>query len=127
MANNLRVTLNESTNPWTVDIDQTGNAHHVARSEALQSVDWHLNGNAATGSIVSLTWAGTPPRSGIFGAPTFSPARNSMAMADLNNSSNTTGEWFYILTVAVGGNTYQSNPIATTGVGTATNPSIKNN
>lgn len=127
MANDLKVTLNESTTPWTVDIDQKDNANHVARNANAQTITWQLNGNAATGIFVSFAWVGTPPPSGIFSSPLISPNGKEMTISDLNNTSSTTGEWLYQIGVQLvtNGPVYYSGyvPIA----GTATNPSIKNN
>lgn len=130
MANDLKVTLDKNTTPWLVDIDQKDGANQVARSAQSQTITWQLNGNAASGTIVSFVWVNNPPGvnpppSGIFGTPLIAQNGNSMTMSDLNNSTTTTGDWLYILTINVGGQNYQSGQTSITG--TATNPTIKNN
>jgi len=129
VANDLKVTLDKNTTPWLVDIDQKNNANQVARSAQSQTITWQLNGNAASGKIVSLDWVNqapiTPPPAGIFGSPQISQNGNTMTMTDLNNSAATTGDWIYILKIEVDGQIYQSGQTSITG--TATNPSIKNN
>ncbi len=124
MANDLKVTLNENTNPWLVDIDQKDNANQVARSALAQTITWQLNGNAANGTIVNFVWINSPP-AGVFGDPSYGVNGKSMTMSDLNNSAATAGQWIYKLEIQVNGNTYWSGATAITG--TATNPSIKNN
>ena len=130
MPNNLNVTLDKTTIPWTVDIDQQGNANHVSQSPNAQTITWQLTGNAATGSFVSLTdpnpgfsWVSAPP-SGIFGTPTLSNNGNTLTMTDLNNSASTAGTWTYILRVNVGGTVYTS--LTTSITATNTNPTIVN-
>ncbi len=130
MPNNLNVTLNKATNPWTVDIDQQGNPNHVSQSPNAQTITWQLTGNAATGSFVSMTdpnpgfsWVSAPP-SGIFGTPTPSNNGNQLTMTDLNNSASTVGTWTYILRVNVGGTVYTS--LTTSITATNTNPTIVN-
>ncbi|RAO75711.1 hypothetical protein [Dyella jiangningensis] len=132
MANDLAVTLNESTNPWLVDVDQKNNANHVARSNQTQTITWQLNGNAASGKIVSCNWvnnppATNPPPAGIFGPFVIAPNGKSMTITDLNNSTSTTGDWIYQISVQLvdNGPIYQSGYVSITG--TATNPTIKNN
>ena len=130
MPNNLNVTLNKATNPWTVDIDQQGNPNHVSQSPNAQTITWQLTGNAATGSFVSMSdpnpgfsWVSAPP-SGIFGTPTLSNNGNQLTMTDLNNSASTVGTWTYILRVNVGGTVYTS--LTTSIMATNTNPTIVN-
>ena len=76
MPNHLQVTLDQSTPPWWVDIDQSGNANHVIQSPDVQSITWQLTGNAASGSLVALTdpdpgfaRVGMAPPFGVFGSP----------------------------------------------------------
>jgi hypothetical protein len=131
MPNNLQVTLDQSTTPWCVDIDQSGNANHVSQSPNAQTITWQLTGNAASGSFVALTdpdpgfaWVGTAPPSGIFGSATLSANGNKLTISDLNNSSSTQGTWTYILRVNVGGVVYQSK--TTSLAATTSNPTIVN-
>lgn len=132
MANDLAVKLDESTNPWLVDVDQKNNANQVARSNQSQTITWQLNGNAASGTITGCIWinnppATNPPPEGIFGPFVIAPNGKSMTITDLNNSQNTTGDWLYQISVQLvaGGTIYKSGYVSITG--TATNPSIKNN
>ncbi len=131
MPNNLQVTLDKSTTPWCVDIDQSGNANHVNQSPNVQTITWQLTGNAASGSFVALTdpdpgfaWAGTAPPSGVFGSPTLSANGNQLTISDLNNNSGTAGSWSYILRVSVDGVVYQSK--TTSLAATTSNPTIVN-
>ncbi len=131
MPNNLQVTLDQSTTPWCVDIDQSGNANHVSQSPNAQTITWQLTGNAASGSFVALTdpdpgfaWVGTAPPSGIFGSATLSANGNQLTISDLNNSASTQGTWTYILRVNVGGVVYQSK--TTSLAATTSNPTIVN-
>ncbi|WP_130617629.1 hypothetical protein [Dyella amyloliquefaciens] len=132
MANDLSVTLDETTSPWLVDVSQKDNANHVPRGNNQQTITWQLTENAASGRIVSCSWLNDPPTfnpppSGIFGPFVIAPNGKSMTLSDLNNGSNTTGEWYYQIGVQLvaNGTIYYSGAVAITG--TATNPSIKNN
>ncbi|MCK9366284.1 MAG: hypothetical protein M0P72_03925 [Metallibacterium scheffleri] len=131
MPNNLHVTLDKSTTPWCVDIDQSGNANHVSQSPDVQTITWQLTGNAASGSFVALTdpdpgfaWVGTAPPSGVFSNLTLSANGNQLTISDLNNSTSTQGTWTYILRINVDGVVYQSKTTSLTA--TTTNPMIKN-
>lgn len=124
MANDLSVTLDKSKTPWLVDIDQKDGANQVARSNQSQTITWQLTGNAASGNITAFDWI-QQPNAGIFGDPAIASNGNTMTMSDLNNSTNTTGNWTYQLTIEVGGQSYQSGVTSITG--TSTNPTIKNN
>lgn len=128
---NLKVTLDESTTPPYLDIDEKNNANHVSRSPNAQTITWQLSGNAASGSFNAqgipqpgFTWVNPPP-AGIFGPPTLSQNGNEITMTDLNNSASTAGNWIYQLSATIGGVVYQSNK--TSIKGTTTDPTIKNN
>lgn len=132
MANDLSVTLDKSTTPWRLDIDQKNNANHVSRSSSAQTITWQLTGNAAAGSFNAQTdsppgfaWVGTPPPDGIFGPPVLQANGNQLTMSDLNSSASTAGEWVYQLSATIGDQVYQSG--VTSLVLTTTNPTIKNN
>jgi hypothetical protein len=125
MPNDLQVSLDESTSPWSVDVDQQGDANHVNRSPNTQTITWHLTGNAASGSIIFFAWLGTPPPASIFGSPTITNGGNQLSLADTNPNASTAGTWAYQLTIRVGGNDYSSVGFLPTG--TATTPTIKNN
>jgi hypothetical protein len=118
----LRVTLDKSTQPWTVDIDQHDNANHIGRSAQPQTIVWELEGDAANGQLQPFAWVDTPP-DGIFGPAQMAPNGKSMQMTDLNKDAATSGDWVYRLSVELDGQTYST--LDTTG--TNTNPSIKNN
>lgn len=132
MPTTLQVTLKTSTTPWTVNIDQSGNANHVPRGTSAQTLAWQLAGNAATGSFVAMddpnpgfAWIGTQPPAGVFGTPSISPNGNQLSISDNNTSPASAGEWTYVMRVNVGGTVYST--IATLPQGTNTDPSIKNN
>ena len=131
MPNNLHVTLDKSTTPWSLDVDQQGNANHVNQSPSGQTITWQLTGNAASGSFVALSdphpgfaWVGAAPSAGIFGSPALSANGNQLTISDLNNSVSTAGSWTYILRATIGGTIYST--IAASLAGTTTNPTIKN-
>lgn len=114
MPNNLNVTLDKSVDPWAVDVDQHGKDNEVAKGPNAQTITWHLSGNAASGSFVSLTdpnpgfeWIEQPP-DGIFNALGLSQNSKRLSITDLNNSSDTAGEWHYRLRVNVGGTVYST-------------------
>jgi hypothetical protein len=132
MPNNLHVTLDKTTTPWSLDVDQQGNANHVNRSASTQTITWQLTGNAASGSFVSLgnpnpgfAWLGTAPPAGIFGNPVPSANGNQMTISDLNNSASTAGSWPYILRATIGGTVYST--ISASPRASNTTPTIKNN
>lgn len=118
----LRVTLDKTTQPWTVDIDQHDNANHIDRSPLPQTIVWTLEGDAAEGELQPLSWIDTPP-DGIFGPAVVAANGQRMQMRDFNHDAATSGDWIYRLSVELDGAIYTT--IDTTG--TNTNPSIKNN
>lgn len=122
MEHVLRVTLDKSTQPWTVDIDQHGNANHIDRSPDPQTIEWKLEGDAANGELQPLSWVDTPP-DGVFGPVKVDSHGKRMEVSDLNKDAATRGDWIYRLSVKLDGQTYTT--LDTTG--TNTNPSIKNN
>jgi hypothetical protein len=130
MPNNLKVTLDETKTPWAVDVDQKGKDNEVGQGPNAQTITWQLNGNAASGSFVSLSdpnpgfeWTTAPPP-GVFGQPTLSPNGNQLTMTDTNTGAGTTGTWTSVLRVDVGNTVYSSRTESITG--TDTNPWIKN-
>lgn len=133
MPNTLKVTLDKSTNPWCLDIDQKDNANHVSRGPDTQTITWKLEGQAASGSFNSqggsqpgFAWISNPaPPAGIFGDPVLCSNNNEMTMSDLNNSAATAGDWIYQLSATIGGVVYQS--ITASITAQTTNPTIKNN
>lgn len=126
MPNNLSVTLDKSTTPWSVDVDQHGNPNWVSRNSNSQTITWELQGDAATGSFVCFQWiSNPPPNATIFGSFTVGQNGKQATMSDLNDSDSTAGTWIYQLTIDVGGNNYST--IAALGPRAVnTNPSIKN-
>ena len=118
----LRVTLDKSTRPWTVDIDQSDNANHIDRSAQPQTIVWTLEGDAANGQLQPLSWVDAPPE-GIFGPAEVAANGQRMLMSDLNDDAASSGDWIYRLSVELDGQTYTT----LDSTGTNTNPSIKNN
>jgi len=132
MPNNLHVTLDTSTTPPCLDIDQSNGANHVNRSPNAQTITWQLTGNAASGSFNAqnaakpgFAWVNPAPPAGIFGPPTLSQNGNEITMTDLNNSASTAGEWIYQLSATIDCVVYQSNKTSLTQQ--ITDPTIKNN
>ncbi len=130
MPNNLNVTLNKSSTPWSVDVDQHGNDNEVSQSPNAQTITWQLTGNAASGSFVSLSdpnpgfsWNSAPP-AGVFGTPSLSSNGNQLSITDTNNGANTAGTWTYTLRITVDGTVYSSKTLSL--AATDTNPWIKN-
>jgi hypothetical protein len=132
MSNSLDVTLDKSTTPWCLDIDQKSGANHVSRSSSAQTITWQVTGNAASGSFDArsdaepgFAWVGAAPPAGIFGSPVLQANGNQLTMSDLDNGAGTTGDGIYQLSATIGDVVYQPNKTSPTG--THTNPSIKNN
>ena len=131
MPNNLSVTLDTSTKPAAVDVDQHGKGNEVSQGANAQTITWQLNGNAASGSFVAMSedppgfeWISAPP-SGVFGTPMVSQGSgNKLTITDLNTSAATQGNWTYILRVNVGGTVYSTK--TTSLKATTTNPVIIN-
>lgn len=131
MPNNLNVTLDTSTSPSAVDVDQHGKDNEVSQGPSAQTITWQLTGNAASGSFVPMTdsapgfqWISAPP-DGIFGTPTVSPGSgNQLTLTDLNTGTDTQGSWTYILRINVGGTVYSTK--TTSLKATTTNPVIIN-
>jgi hypothetical protein len=131
MPNNLNVTLDTSTSPSAVDVDQHGKDNEVSQGPNAQTITWQLTGNAASGSFVPMTdsapgfqWISAPP-DGIFGTPTVSQGSgNQLTLTDLNTGTSTQGSWTYILRINVGGTVYSTK--TTSLKATTTNPVIIN-
>ncbi len=123
MSIKLKVSLDKSTTPWSVDVDQKGNPNHVPRHNKAQTITWHLHGNAATGSFESFQWLDPQPDDGIFGEPS-GLGTKELDISDLNDSAASEGTWTYRLGITVGDGTYYT--IADIPTNTTTNPTIKN-
>jgi hypothetical protein len=124
MEHLLRVTLDKSTRPWSVDIDQHDNANHIARDPHPQTIVWALQGNAADGQLQAPSWVDPPP-DGIFGSPEVTPDGKHVHMTDLNDGPATQGDWIYRLSLVLDGQTYST--LDQLPPATNSNPSIKNN
>lgn len=129
----LDVTLNTTTTPPHLDVDQQNNSNHVPRNPTVQKIRWKLTSDASKGTFNSLTdpnypafkWLSTPPPpSGIFSNLELSNNDKEMTMEDLNVSAGTTGEWIYQLSATIDNVVYQSGAISISGA--TTNPTIKN-
>ena len=130
MPNNLSVTLDQSQSPWAVDVDQHGKDNEIPQSANTQTITWQLQGNAASGSFVSLSdpnpgfaWISAPP-AGVFGTPSLSNNGNTLTITDNNTGSGTSGTWTYMLRVNVGGTVYSTKTLSIRA--TTTDPTIKN-
>jgi hypothetical protein len=102
MANSLEVTLDMSTKPPTVRVDNTV----VVRSKMPRFISWHLVGNAAKGRFAGFRWFPRVPRPGIFGPFTHIPGSKWAILPDLHTGARTEGEWVYRLAVQVGRKKY---------------------
>ena len=127
----LNVTLDQTTNPWSLSVSEANNVNEIPRSSVAQTITWQLSGNAASGTFNAannpdgpgFAWIGTQPPRGVFINPQLQGSQFSLS--DLNNSSATAGTWTYQLCATIGGTTYKT--IASPGIsGTNTNPKIKN-
>ena len=129
----LKVSLKTVNGVTKLDVDESGNANHVPQSPATQTIQWELEGNAASGSFLPLSatppsgfsWIAPAPSGTIFGSPSRSSNGNTITIPDLNNGPGTAGTWTYRLMATVNGVTYQT--YATTPAATTDNPTIKNN
>lgn len=121
----LSVSLDKSTMPWSVDIDQRAGANHIDRDPRPQTIAWELAGDAAAGALTSFRWLDPVPPDGIFGAPAFAPDGKRMTMTNLNDGPATSGVWTYQLGLELHGQAYSTR--STLPIDTNTNPSIKNN
>ena len=128
----LKVTLKTTNGVTNLDVDQANNANHVPQNSQEQTIQWQLEGNAASGSFLPLdgtppgiAWCSPAPSSTIFGSFSRSPNGNTLTVPDLNNSSSTQGTWKYQLYATVNGTTYSTT--ATTPMATTNDPTIKNN
>lgn len=132
MTIKLDVTLDTTTTPPYLDIDQQDNTNHVSRNPLRQIIKWKLTSNAYNGAFNSISdpnnpgfqWIGTAPNGAIFTSATLSDDAREITITDLNDSETSTGEWIYRLCATIGGQVYQSNSVSLTE--TTTNPSIKN-
>jgi hypothetical protein len=129
----LSVKLKTVNGVTSLDVEQANNANHVPQNAQAQTIQWQLEGNAASGSFLALdgtppgfAWKSNPaPSSTIFSAPSRSSNGNTLTITDLNNSAATQGQWIYQLYATVNGTTYSTNVISLKA--TTDNPSIKNN
>ncbi|HET9033474.1 MAG TPA: hypothetical protein VFN25_11275 [Dokdonella sp.] len=128
----LKVTLDESTTPWTVNVNQSGNANHVPHGAKAHTITWRLSGNAKTGFFVPLSdpepgfsWFRTKPSEGIFSDMAIRGNGKKLTVNDTNDNASSKGEWTYVMRVNVGGTVYSTIAVAT--IATNTNPTIRNN
>ena len=129
----LKVTLDKSTNPWSLDVDQHGDPNHVNQGPNPQRIVWTLMGDASSGSFVALdanepgfAWFGEQPADGIFDGLSISPnSSKQLTVTDYHLSAASSGTWIYTLRAQIGGTVYATIAISPTGENT--NPSIKNN
>ncbi|HUA80069.1 MAG TPA: hypothetical protein VL997_06840 [Dyella sp.] len=129
----LSVTLDTTTTPWSLDVNQANNANHLDPGPHPQRIVWTLIENAASGSFVALdapepgfAWSGASPPPGIFDHLQISPANiNQLTMKDHHRGGTTAGTWIYILRARIGETIYST--IAKAPIGQNTNPTIKNN
>ena len=108
----LKVTLKNGN----LDVDQSGNVHHVARGRSV-TITWHLAGadasrgafNAINGQHDSgFAWV-QPPPSGIFGEAQLAHNGKKITLVDNNadpGGINSAGDWIYQLCATIDGVTY---------------------
>jgi hypothetical protein len=123
VINNLRVSLDMQTTPWTVIVDESAGENALKRSGNMQVIKWYLVGNAAAASFVRHKWLARPPR-GTFGPFLIDECGGKRAtMCDLYDADTKKGQWAYQLTIELAGNQYSS-PVPKSMSG---NPNITNN
>jgi hypothetical protein len=126
MANSLPVTLDTSTNPATVKVDNTA----LNKSAEPQMIKWYLDGNAKDGTFGDLTWIDPKPPPGVFGTfTTFEgiDGRKWATLSDLHPSTASRGTFVYRLSVTHNGHRHHTpKPPVHPHPGTGT-PNIKNN
>jgi hypothetical protein len=123
VANNLRVSLDMSTDPWTVVIDASGGENVLKRSANVQVIKWYLVGNAAAGKFIRHQWLTKIPR-GTFGPFLIDEGGGKRAtMCDLYDADGKRGDYPYKLTIELAGNQYSSAVVTVL----SGNPNIKNN
>lgn len=128
----LSVTLDTTTTPWSLDVDQSNNANHFNPGNEPQGIVWTLTGNAASGSFLALdapepgfAWCDDPP-GGIFDNLKRSPGNtNQLTISDHHTGPSTAGTWVYTLRAQIDGTVYST--ITTSPKGQNTDPTIKNN
>jgi hypothetical protein len=132
MPNNMKVTLDKSTTPWSVDVDDKGGENKVDRSKKPQDVVWELSGNAAQGAFESLDgdkpgfeWVGTAPDKKIFSDPWRTDNDKKLKIKDTNENTGDPKEYPYVLRIKLDNKVYstitEKGPILTN-----TNPVIIN-
>jgi hypothetical protein len=126
VANNLRVSLDMQTKPWSVIVDQSAQENELKRGPNIQVVKWYLVDNAAAGRFVRFRWGKKKPPRGTFGPFLIDECCGKRAtMCDLYKDDSTSGTWDYELTIEFAGNRYSSKLVgAPLPAGT---PNIKNN
>jgi hypothetical protein len=117
-----KVTLDQTTTPWTVSIDLR--PVKMPKNAAPQKIHWRLRGNAAAGQFLPLggakpgfSWGAAMPPNDVFTDLSLSAKKKSVSMTDHHPDAQSNGQWVYALNVKVGGVVY------TTGA----TPMIKNN
>lgn len=130
MAINLRVSLDKTYKPWAVDVDETGKANRVNSSNIKRQILWKLIDDAAAGKFHALDdanpgfkWITAPPY-GVFGEPILSDDRKQLSITDLNDNTESKGEFIYQLFIEIDGVSYST--VAALGMRAATNPAIIN-
>jgi|KBSMisStandDraft_5_1062788.scaffolds.fasta_scaffold491806_2 hypothetical protein len=137
----VKVTFDQTTNPWTILLDT--NPIDIARNANVQSIHWHLAGNAYAGQFMPVSgaqpgfeWNGPKPPP--FDPPTLSTQKKALTIKDHHHNAASKGEWLYILRVLFDGTVYKTiitkkiAPLAKTASGGMSilgsqNPTIKNN
>lgn len=130
MANNMNVTLDESTHPWSLKVDQDGH-NQVEQNPNPQDINWQLTGsNLANASFLpqggaepGFEWKTPVPGAGIFSDPALK-SNQKMTVTDSNPNASTAGTWYYILRATVGATVYRT--MAASIAATTTDPCIKN-
>jgi hypothetical protein len=129
----LDVTLDTTTTPPYLDVDEQDKSNHIPRNPVRQTIKWKLTSNASGGTFNSMDdpnnpgfqWASSGPGGTIFTTATVSPDGKEITITDLNDGNGSVGQWVYQLSAMINGSLRQSNKTSPAAV--VTNPMIKNN
>jgi hypothetical protein len=116
VSNILNVSLDQSTTPWTVNVEDGSGQNEVLQSTAIQMIIWQLIGAATPGAFPAdpnhaIRWPFGLPGGGNFGqfgGPIVSAAGDQLMLPVLNDKKHAPKAWIYELTVVFNGVEYHT-------------------
>lgn len=128
----VAVTLDTTTNPWTLRIPSGQQQISVDSSDLGQTITWVLQGDNLADATFStdrsnpgFEWlTSDPPKPTIFSAPHPNASDNQLSITDHNSGNAAKGEWPYRLCVMLDGDPYYTESSDMRRV--LTTPSIRN-